>query len=74
MSPGYRIETASGTIDGVNRVFSTTSDYKSGTVVAILNGQSIPGQATELAGKDFELPADITPLPGDVVSVAYWAI
>lgn len=70
----YRIELAAGTVDGANRVFSTTADYLSGTVVAILNGQSIPGQATELGGKDFELPADITPRGDDVVSVAYWAI
>lgn len=70
---GSKLEVATGVIDGANLVFSVSTDYKPGSLVAILNGQSIVGEATELGGKDFELPAECVPRVGDVVAAYYFA-
>lgn len=67
-------ELASGTIDGVNRVFTTSTDFKLGSLVAILNGQKLVNQITELTSNSFEFPADNTPRVGDVVAAYYVAI
>lgn len=71
---GARLEIAAGSIDGSNRTFTVSTDYKPGSLVAILNGQSIVAVATEIDTLTFELPADCTPRPGDVVSAYYFAI
>lgn len=61
-------ELAIGDVDGINKLFKTHRDYKTGSVVAYHNGLAnvVP---VELGGRDFELP--IAPLAGDVITVYY---
>ena len=62
-------EPAIGVVDGVNRVFQSTRDYKPGTAVAFLNGQARPERTTELGGKTFEL--ELAPKVDDQVVIYY---
>ncbi|MEE9358887.1 MAG: hypothetical protein V3U85_00235 [Hyphomicrobium sp.] len=62
-------EAAAGLVNGVNNVFSSSIDYKAGSVVGFRNGQAVPSQTTELGGRDFQL--EITPKVGDVIAVHY---
>ena len=62
------IALAIGITDGVNDSFRTPSPYRSGTLVAMINGMShIPDQ--ELTDRDFRLSAP--PKAGSVVTVRY---
>ena len=65
-------ESATGDVDGVNTAFTTSSDYKPGSLQVFVNG-IFGGDVTELGGKDFELLGG-APLPGDTVAVYYLPI
>lgn len=66
-----QFEHPTGTIDGVNRVFTTSLDYASGSVVVFLNGQALTSVVVEQPPKNFEFPAECTPEPGDQIVVWY---
>ncbi len=67
-------ETATGTIDGLNKVFTTTDDYVSGSLTVFLNGlqQSKPGDYSETTSDSFTfVNAPIGGVGPDVVTVRY---
>lgn len=66
-----RIETGTGTIDGVNTVFFVSTPYKVGSVQYFLNGQlkvkEFDDGCVEISSLDREIHVKEAPLPGDVV-------
>jgi hypothetical protein len=65
-----RNEFAGGLVDGINAVFTTSTDYRSGTLTVQVNGQAlIP---VELGGVAFQLANP--PKAGDQVSVRFTAV
>ena len=60
---------AIGTIDGVNTLFQTPTDYKPGTVRAFTSLAQWADSITELGGKDVELCE--APCEGDLVYLYY---
>lgn len=64
-------ETPFGTIDGSNKVFTTTFSYQTERVYLYKNGQQLiaPGDFTE--SDDKELTLTFAPVPGDVLFVQY---
>lgn len=69
MSCKYIKELATGAVNGVNTLFSTSVDYAPGQLVHFLNGQAQHVGLVELGGKDFQL--DCAPYAGSVISVYY---
>ena len=61
-------ELAIGDTDGVNTIFETHRDYKTGSIVAYRNGLANV-EATEHGGRTFAIPK--APLAGDVITVYY---
>lgn len=66
-----KLESPSGVIDGVNTVFTTPSDYVSGSVVVFLNGQALVDVVIEQPPRDLEIPVECVPRVGDVLCVYY---
>lgn len=65
-----RHELLAGDVDGVNRVFATALDYVPGSLVPILNGQTVLEQGfAEQPPRGVQL--EYPPKPGDQV-VAYY--
>jgi hypothetical protein len=63
-------QNANGLIDGVNRSFTTTSQYQAGTLDVWLNGQLLkPFEWTETGSNSFQLA--VAPEIGDTVQVYY---
>lgn len=63
-------EAASGLVDGINTVFTTSVPYRSGSLMAQLNGAAcIP---VELGGLSFQLPSP--PKLGSTVTARYTAV
>ncbi len=66
--PARITEATTGLVDGVNKKFTTSVNYKTDRLVGLLNGLS--GQEiTELGGNEYEY--DVAPLPGDVPGAEY---
>jgi len=66
-------EDASGTIDGLNREFSVSSDMHPGrAIVPFVNGQALPGRATATGARTFQL--EHAPVLGDTVALYYEAV
>ena len=67
-------ETATGTINGLNKIFTTTNDYISGSLSVFLNGlqQSKPGDYTETTANSFTfLNSPTSGANPDIVTVRY---
>ena len=60
-----KVEKPTGTINGVNRVFTTSQGYVSGTLMVFLNGIALtPGASddyVELTSTTFEFSASLIP-------------
>lgn len=60
-----KVEKPTGTINGINRVFTTSQDYISGTLMVFLNGIALtPGALddyVELTSTTFEFSAALIP-------------
>jgi len=60
-----KVEIPTGTINGTNRVFTTSVGYVSGTILVFLNGLALtPGASNdyvELTGTTFEFSASLIP-------------
>jgi len=60
-----KVEKPTGTIDGVNRVFTTSQAFVSGTLLVFLNGLALTAGASddyvELTSTTFEFSASLIP-------------
>jgi len=60
-----KVEKPTGTIDGVNRVFTTSQAFVSGTLIVFLNGLALTEGASddyvELTSTTFEFSASLIP-------------
>ncbi len=74
MQPPFRIEQASGVIDGVNTTFTTSGAYVSTTLQVWRNGQlnrsSDPSEGWVENGS-MQFTMNIPPLLGDVLQAGY---
>lgn len=72
-----RFEALSGTVNGVNRVFTTSAAYTPGTVAVFLNGQLLKNPAGDPwveqnpTTGEIELAVDCTPVKDDQLAAFY---